>query len=238
MDKLIEFITQEPVTRFAVSIVCIAIAVFAIALTSIIIINFVQGRGFEIRGIKIPERGQTKSYNARNKSQTLSWEEYWDSVKTLAEQLMGGTRGGGFNPDLIIGISRGGGVVSDLLSRVLNNVPIIVLWARRDFSTDPREVFYAPPVNPYNRQDLPQIVKDGKIMKILVVDDFCKMGASLDCALKFINEKLETLPAEMRNDIVVKTAVIAKEARFDSTRIVKPDYCIHDNKTHLPYGRG
>jgi len=231
MDMFFKFISEHPVASFAVIVLIIILCAYLVYKA------FAEGRPITIWFLTLGKKIQRRS-GIKPQTHRLTWEEYWDSLKQLAERLRQDILVGGFNPDLIIGLSRGGAVLADLLSRELNNVPFLTLWAIRNYATDPREVFFGRPENPYNDIRLGKIVKEKKVRKILLVDDFCKVGGSLAGAHKFITDQLKTLPDATRQHIVIRTAVIAKEAAFDAMRIVKLDYCIHDDKTHLPYGRG
>lgn len=168
----------------------------------------------------------------------IGWDEYWEAVKELAKILDRDTIVKGFRPQLLVGISRGGMVTTDLLSRILRNVPVISLWADRDSSHNPGVVDFFPPANPYNNQDLAEIIQIKKIKRILLVDDFMKIGASMKGAFEFIDFQLQKLPTEVYKDIRIKTAVIAQEEAFSIQRIFDVDYFIFKNKKNLPYGRG
>jgi hypoxanthine phosphoribosyltransferase len=168
----------------------------------------------------------------------LSWEEYYEAIQSLADKLYLDDALGGFRPQLIIGISRGGMAVADFLSRLLKNTPVIGLWADRDYAISVKKVTYTPPGNLYNKIDLARIVKANSVRRILLVDDFCKLGGSLTGARRFVQKELNKLSPKVAKSVVIKTAVLAKEAHFDSKRKVKLDYCTHTDGKFLPYGRG
>ncbi len=163
---------------------------------------------------------------------TITWRRYVRAVNKLANMLEEDPDKA-FNPGLIVAISRGGAVAGDLLSRKMSNLPFVTLWADRRYPPT-REVSY----DKFNTVDIRRIVSDNDIKSILLVDDFCKRGDSLKGALDFIKSQLKELPKGERKSVQVKTAVLAKEKRYDGDRRVNPDYCILEDKEWLPYGRG
>ena len=168
----------------------------------------------------------------------VSWYEYEKAIDELVGLLSLDAISGGFRPQLIVGICRGGALAADLLSRRLNNLPMITLWADRDYSCEPRTTVYDGPTNPFNRMDFAGMITAHNTRRILVVDDFCKTGASLAGALAWIRQQLKTIPEHISRELRVKTAVIAKEAAYDADRIVPLDYCIYPDRKRVPYGRG
>lgn len=170
----------------------------------------------------------------------VTWSEYAKAVDTLVAMLCADPVSGGFRPQLIIGICRGGAVAADLISRKLSNVPMITLWADRDYSNDPRTVIYDSASNPFNRMHLATMLTTQHITRVLVVDDFCKQGASLEGALTWIRMQLrrQNTSRSYLKRLQIKTAVLARESAYDSIRRVKLDYCVLCDRLHLPYGRG
>jgi len=123
-----------------------------------------------------------------------------------------------FQPDLIIGLSRGGLVVAARLSYELGlypPTPTISLWPHSP-SFD----------NPLNSFDLPQIYKmqrDGpdfdkrRAWNILIIDDACKSGRSLDFARRHVEQKLSGIKTQIR------TAALEIERGTYTTQI-EPDF--------------
>ncbi len=112
---------------------------------------------------------------------------------------------------------------------------MIMLWADRDYDHAEKQVQYTDPYNELSQ--LRTLIQQEQIRRILIVDDLCKSGGSLAGALRLVNAELERLPKNIRQEMEVKTAVLAKAKKFDSGRSVDVDYCILENKELLPYGR-
>jgi hypoxanthine phosphoribosyltransferase len=104
-----------------------------------------------------------------------------------------------FRPQLIIAIPRGGLVVAGILANLLGDekvVPVISLTRSQSPGFN----------NAFNRIDFSPADLDregGAPARILIVDDFCGSGRTLDEARRFVEASLE------RDVFVVKTAVIS-----------------------------
>jgi hypoxanthine phosphoribosyltransferase len=124
-----------------------------------------------------------------------------------------------FTPDLIIGLSRGGLVVAARLSYELGlnpPVPTISLW--------PHSADYDNALNSFDLQKIWEMQKkdglhfDGnRLWNILVIDDACKSGRSLDYAKRYVVQKL----GEIRSR--VRTAALEIERGTYTTQI-EPDF--------------
>jgi hypoxanthine phosphoribosyltransferase len=135
--------------------------------------------------------------SARGRGPAAAEESYDISAKVAF--LKGRLASARFQPDLIIGLSRGGLVVAARLSYELDlnpPTPTISMWPHSpNFD------------NPLNSFDLPQIYKmqrDGpdfekrRAWNILIIDDACKSGRSLDFARRHVEQKLLGIRAQIR----------------------------------------
>jgi hypoxanthine phosphoribosyltransferase len=122
-----------------------------------------------------------------------------------------------FHPDLIIGLSRGGLVVAARLSHELRRqppIPTISLWPHaHDYN------------NALNSFDLPKIYemqigsgrKSSRLWNVLIVDDACNSGRSLDYAKRYVQDKLAHLRCR------IKTAALEIQQDLYTSQI-KPDF--------------
>lgn len=131
---------------------------------------------------------------ARSRSQDHTQPHFRLKVTALKEKLLADR----FLPQLIIAITRGGLAPAGVLARELGDkeiVPVICLtrFGRRGFDSPFNHIHFT-------RSDF----QDGSgPINILIVDDFCGSGTTLDLARLYVEGALD------RNGFVIKTAVIS-----------------------------
>jgi hypoxanthine phosphoribosyltransferase len=158
-------------------------------------------------------------------SAAFTWEEWWNLINTLVAQLQ--RPESGLMPHLLVGISRGGVAVCDFVSRQLNK-PFVTLWAER-YCYD-LTVSYSSQENAETKRALHALVENHGIRKILIIDDFCKSGATLQKACEFIREAT----ADLKTQPTIRTAVLAVD--FSTNRVLSPDYYVIEVEKDFPYG--
>jgi hypoxanthine phosphoribosyltransferase len=123
-----------------------------------------------------------------------------------------------FQPDLIIGLSRGGLVVAARLSYELGRsppTPTISLW--------PHAASFDNPLNSFDLRQIYSMQKDAvefskrRPWRVLIIDDACQSGRSLDFAKRHVEQKLSGLPAQ------IQTAALEIERGTHRTSI-EPDF--------------
>jgi hypoxanthine phosphoribosyltransferase len=126
-------------------------------------------------------------------------------VRQMEDKLIGND----FLPQLIVAITRGGLAVAGMLSRELGDeriVPVIALTPR------PRPQGFD---NPFNRISLTRtdIVGNdaGPPVKVLIIDDICRSGRTLDDAKQYLEGELD------QKDFSIKTAALSFYAQVHAT---------------------
>ena len=119
----------------------------------------------------------------RNSMVYVSWENYWDNLRTLHRKLSLSPRQGGFRYDAIIGLSRGGCAAADFICRQdLGEKPI--LCAQPDFGACQPDIGF----NNVHDNALFDIIEKLNYKNLLVIDDISRTGNTLsslkDCLTK------------------------------------------------------
>ncbi len=132
----------------------------------------------------------------------ISWEEYYNLIKGLAEQLEPEVKNGNINQ--ILALARGGTIVGDALSRIFN-LPLAIMFTSSYGLDNKRSELIVGDA----------IAKQYNLLnsKLLIVDDLVDSGSTL---LKLKHE------FEKNQGFNVRTAVIWKKTicKFD------PDYYV------------
>lgn len=132
----------------------------------------------------------------------ISWEEYYNLIKGLAEQLEPEVKNGNINQ--ILALARGGTIVGDALSRIFN-LPLAIMFTSSYGLDNKRSELIVGDA----------IAKQYNLLnsKLLIVDDLVDSGSTL---LKLKND------FEKKEGFNVMTAVIWKKTicKFD------PDYYV------------
>ena len=140
----------------------------------------------------------------------VRWDEFTEIIISLIRKIRKSPSSGGFSFDIIVGISRGGVSVADLISRNFGGkIAIVPLWANRHVD-HPKSTFEYKS-NDVN-QNIVNILKSDRVNNILLLDDVCRSGDTLQKASDFLNQKLPNK--------TIKTAVVI--CNIES--IIQPDY--------------
>lgn len=142
----------------------------------------------------------------------LSWDEFYGHVYCLVEKLKQSESLGGFDFDIVVGISRGGTSVADLMAREFGqNTPILSLYAYRNNG----KTSFSFPGSIISNEYILDILKQDSLQRILVVDSFTRThGTSILAAKEYLTQNL---PGK-----TIKTAVVyVEEALRDKPRIIK-----------------
>ncbi len=141
----------------------------------------------------------------------LSWDEFYRHVNLLVKKLKQSESLGGFDFDILVGISRGGTSVADLMAREFGqNMPILSLFAYRSN----RKTSFSSVGNIMDNKYVLQILKKDLIQRILVIDSFTRNGTSIIKAKEYLNSQL--------NGKIIKSAVVyADESLRTKARTVK-----------------
>ncbi len=186
----------------------IGLAVLFLAV--IIFLGIIKSVGISAK----PENGGERIFTSSDEVGQVSWNELIDSIQKLVLRL---TAADGFRPDLVIGICGGGLVVADIVAKRLGHIPCLALWPDRHSGAE--KTFLDGEASDINRIDLSAIVTGNSIRRILIVDDVVYGGATLKAAIKFVDEKCESVSS---GRTIVKTAAVfvLREASF------QPDFAV------------
>jgi hypoxanthine phosphoribosyltransferase len=102
-----------------------------------------------------------------------------------------------FQPDLIVGLSRGGLVAAARLSHEFGAtpaIPIISLWPHGPNLDNPLNSFDLEKI--YEMQSLS--FKKGHTWNVLIIDDACRSGRTLDLAKRHVEQKLSEIRSCVR----------------------------------------
>ena len=189
----------------------IGLAVLFLAV--MIFLGIIKSVGFGAKPDNVGERIFTSSDEAGQ----VSWNELIDSIQKLVLRL---TAADGFRPDLVIGICGGGLVVADIVAKRLGHIPCLGLWPDRHSGAE--KSFLDGEAADINKMDLNAIIDGNAVRRILIVDDVVYGGSTMEAALKFVNEKCESVRS---GKTLVKTAAVfaLREASFQPDFVVIVD---------------
>lgn len=117
----------------------------------------------------------------------IDWNEYCFQISRLVNELKKPLYYGGFEFDLLIGVSRGGLMTADLISREYgHHMLVLPIYADRRNEVG---VFDSTNILIDNRSII-SILDNDKIRNILVVDCFSRRGKTILNAQKYLKSKL------------------------------------------------
>ena len=159
-------------------------------------------------------RGESESTDdGRGIFKKLSWNEYYKQTANLIYKLKQSENLGGYEFNIIIGISRGGLAVADLMAREFGqNMPILGLYSYREDGHS----YYDSDKCKISNEYIINIIRESDMKRILLVDSFTRNGVSVFMARDYLQEKLP--------DRVIKTAVIYVNKRLDEKIVSEIDY--------------
>ena len=166
------------------------------------------------RRAQILDEAQKLTGQPRSKSRQAN-PEIGSKVEFLSRALTAK----GFMPNLIVGLSRGGLVVAAGLSRELGReprIPTISLW--------PHASDYNNALNSFDLQKIYEMQRhsgldNSRPWNVLIVDDACKSGGSLDYARTYVRDKLVNVRCH------IQTAALEIQRGIYNTRI-EPDFFV------------
>lgn len=128
------------------------------------------------------------------------------SFNEKVKQLKGKLSENGFTPDLIIGIARMGLPVAALLSKEFKEsiIPVISIWPDDQFNND--------------LNNIKTNLNAGNIKRILIVDDICRSGRTLNDAKVYVEKSIGKMNSE------IKTAAISFYK--DDYRKIAPNFYV------------
>ena len=156
---------------------------------------------------------------------SLDWEGFYSAVAELGRRVFADSAYGGFWPDAVVGVNHGGAIVAGLLYYAHSrSFEIFTIAAREnDFVSGAQHLGeLAELADRHQRQ-----------IRVLLVDDSVKSGASLRLARTAVGAALSGRSA------VVRTAVLVYRRDYHEkagTHSAAPDEHIYTDIDHLPYG--
>jgi hypoxanthine phosphoribosyltransferase len=164
---------------------------------------------------------------SRPKSSAQNGHDIAPKVRLLTAELADDQ----FRPDLIVGLSRGGLMVAARLSYELAHnppVPTVSLW--------PHAHDYDNPLNSFDLAKIYEMQKNAhgfnqtRLWNVLIVDDACNSGRSLDGAKRYVKNKLSEIPSRIR------TAALEIKRGVHSTMIAPDFYASAELKSTDAWG--
>jgi hypoxanthine phosphoribosyltransferase/transcriptional regulator with XRE-family HTH domain len=181
--------------------------------------------------IGLPESGRPDVSSGRSGTrgraahglETMSWDEYYEAVLELSEQVMANPVYGGFRPDAVIGVNPGGAIVGALLYLINRRAfYFATIWSKGDVVDE----------LPNGLRGLSRLCdekKDGPA-RILLVDDSMKTGTVMRTAVELVRRALGPRTAEIRSAVLV---YLERYNNVDDG--FRPDYMIDTDCAAFPY---
>jgi hypoxanthine phosphoribosyltransferase len=143
--------------------------------------------------------------------------DHFPVLKLKVSQMIQKLIANDFLPQLIVAITRGGLAVAGMLSRELGDkrVPVIAL------TPQPRPGGVNRFNNRFNRISLTRTAFVGNAagppVKVLIIDDICRSGGTLDDAMQYLEGQLN------KKDFTIKTAALSFYAKDDA---IEPSFYV------------
>jgi hypoxanthine phosphoribosyltransferase len=172
-----------------------------------------QVRALPVSHESLPTQTLDEAQTVSGEPRSQPYSEIGPKVELLSRALIAKR----FRPDLIVGLSRGGLVVAARLSHELKHqppIPIISLWPHAHDYNNALNSFDLPKIYEMQRQSG---LRSSRLWNVLIVDDACNSGRSLDYARRYVLDKLVSIRCR------VQTAALEIQQGLHTTQI-KPDF--------------
>jgi hypoxanthine phosphoribosyltransferase len=160
-----------------------------------------------------------------NGNRLLPWEGFHAAVKELGRQIFADSAYGGFRPDAVVGVNHGGAIAAGLLFYVHQRTFEFFTITCRE------EDWVSGPEHLQGLTDLADSQR--RPIRVLLVDDSMKTGASFRLARANVEQALADRPATLRTAVVVYRRDYHERA---GSSVPAPDYHVHTDIDLFPYG--